>query len=116
MNNKNLNGKKYSDNDAILISGTSFHDLTHLIFEGMPTYPGEPKPEFSAHFKLKRDKVNVTRLTMSSHTGTHVDAPKHFISNGRGVDSISLNKFIGKFGLITIIFIEKQDFFNLARI
>ncbi len=96
MNNKSLNGKKYSDNDSILISGTSFHDLTNLIFEGMPTYPGDPKPEFSAHFNLKRDKVNVTRLTMSSHTGTHVDAPKHFIANGQGVDSVSLNKFIGE--------------------
>jgi arylformamidase len=96
LNNNSLNGKKSSDNDSILISGTSFHDLTHLIFEGMPTYPGEPRPEFSAHFKLKRDRVNVTRLTMSSHTGTHVDAPKHFIANGQGVDSVALNEFIGE--------------------
>lgn len=62
----------------------------------MPIYPGEPKPEFNPHFRLKYDKVNVTRLTMSSHTGTHVDAPKHFISNGQGVDNVSLNKFIGE--------------------
>jgi len=96
LNIENLNGKNYSDNDSILISGTSFHDLTNLIFEGMPTYPGEPKPEFSPHFRLKRDKVNVTRLTMSSHSGTHVDAPKHFIFNGQGIDSVSLNKFIGE--------------------
>jgi arylformamidase len=96
LNKKSLSGKKYSDNDSILVSGTSFHDLTHLIFEGMPTYPGEPKPEFSPHFRLKRDKVNVTKLIMSSHTGTHVDAPKHFISDAQGVDSLSLNKFIGE--------------------
>lgn len=96
LHNKSRNGKMYGENDSILISGTSFHDLTHLIFEDMPIYPGEPKPEFSPHFTLKRDKVNVTRLTLSSHTGTHVDAPKHFISNGQGVDAVSLNKFIGE--------------------
>ena len=62
----------------------------------MPIYPGEPKPEFCRYFTLKRDKANVTRLTMNSHTGTHVDAPKHFFSNGQGVDSVSLNKFIGE--------------------
>jgi arylformamidase len=96
LNGKNMHGKKHTASDSILISSSSYHDLTHLIFEDMPTYPGEPKPEFSPHFRLRRDKVNVTKLTMSSHTGTHVDAPKHFISNGQGVDSISLNDFIGE--------------------
>jgi arylformamidase len=85
-----------NDNNIIRISKTSFYDLTHLIYPNMPTYPGEPQPEFQPFFKLGRDKVNVTRLIMTSHTGTHVDAPKHFISTGDSVNEIPLDKFMGE--------------------
>ena len=85
-----------NDNNIIRISKTSFYDLTQLIYPDMPTYPGEPQPEFQPFFKLGRDKVNVTRLIMSSHTGTHVDAPKHFISTGDSVNKIPLDKFMGE--------------------
>jgi kynurenine formamidase len=84
------------DSNITRISTTSFYDLTHLIYPDMPTYPGEPQPEFQSFFKLGKDKANVTRLTMGSHTGTHVDAPKHFISTGDGVDKIHLDKFMGE--------------------
>jgi arylformamidase len=84
------------DNSIIRISKTSFYDLTQLIYPDMPTYPGEPQPEFQPFFKLGRDKVNLTRLIMGSHTGTHVDAPKHFISTGDSVNKIPLDKFMGE--------------------
>ena len=84
------------DNNIIRISKTSFYDLTQLIYPDMPTYPGEPQPEFQPFFKLGRDKVNLTRLIMGSHTGTHVDAPKHFISTGDSVNKIPLDKFMGE--------------------
>jgi arylformamidase len=76
-----MNENKKNDGNIIAISKASFYDLTHLIHEGMPVYPGEPRPEFNPYFTLGKDKVNVTRLTIGSHTGTHIDAPKHFISN-----------------------------------
>jgi arylformamidase len=84
------------DNNIIRISKTSFYDLTHLIYPDMPIYPGEPQPEFQPFFKLGRDKVNLTRLIMGSHTGTHVDAPIHFISTGDSVNKIPLDKFMGE--------------------
>lgn len=59
----------------------------------MPIYPGEPKPEFQPYFVIGRDKVNVTKLILSSHTGTHVDAPKHFIANANGIDKFPLDIF-----------------------
>jgi arylformamidase len=93
---KNGNNNDDNDNNIIRISKTSFHDLTHLIYPDMPTYPGEPQPEFQPFFKLGRDKVNLTRLLMGSHTGTHVDAPKHFISTGDAVNEIPLDKFMGE--------------------
>jgi arylformamidase len=93
---KNGNNNDNDDNNIIRISKTLFYDLTHLIYPEMQTYPGEPQPEFQPFFKLGRNKVNVTRLIMSSHTGTHVDAPKHFISNGDSVNEIPLDKFMGE--------------------
>jgi arylformamidase len=84
------------DSNIIRISKTSFYDLTHLIYPGMPTYPGEPQPEFQPFFELGKDKVNVTRLIMCSHTGTHVDAPRHFISTGDSINKIPLDTFMGE--------------------
>jgi kynurenine formamidase len=73
------------------ISLSKFYDLTIPISPNMPTHPGEPEPEFQPLFTLGKDKVNVTRLVMSSHTGTHVDAPKHFLPDGVSVDKILIS-------------------------
>lgn len=70
--------------------------MTHLIHKDMSVYPGEPEPEFDPIFMLGTDKVNVTKLTIGSHTGTHVDAPKHFISNGKSIDKVFLDRYIGE--------------------
>ena len=81
--------------NVITISRT-FYDLTHLISKDIPVYPGDPKPEFEPFATIKQDKVNVTRMVIGSHTGTHVDAQKHFISHANGVDKEPLSKFIGE--------------------
>ena len=81
---------------AATISLLKFHDISHLISQDMPVYPGEPAPEFHPIFSIGKDKVNVTRLEMGSHTGTHVDAPKHFISDASAINDIPLQKFIGE--------------------
>lgn len=62
----------------------------------MKIYPGDPKPEFDPYSTMEKDKVNVTRITLGSHTGTHVDAPWHFLPNGNTVDEEPLSKFLGE--------------------
>jgi kynurenine formamidase len=62
----------------------------------MHVYPRDPSPKFEAYSTIKDDKVNVTRVTIGSHTGTHVDAEWHFLPNGKGVDKEPLSKFIGQ--------------------
>ncbi len=62
----------------------------------MPIYPGDPPPAFASYATLEKDGVNVTRLTLGSHTGTHLDAPKHFIQDGIGIDQIPPNKLVGE--------------------
>jgi arylformamidase len=62
----------------------------------MPIFPGDPTPKFESVLNLQRDNVNVSRITLGTHTGTHVDSQKHFITNGVGIEKESLSKFIGE--------------------
>ncbi|KAF8552959.1 putative cyclase [Imleria badia] len=59
---------------------------------GMSTWPGHPS--FSS-YKLQ-DKRNVTALSFGSHTGTHLDAPSHFIANGLAIDELDLKQLFGR--------------------
>ncbi len=71
-------------------------DLTHHLRNGMPIYPGDPSPSFRNYSTLKKDGVNLTKIIMGSHTGTHLDAPRHFIRDGIGIDRIPPEKLIGE--------------------
>ena len=62
----------------------------------MPIYPGDPSPSFEKYSTLQKNGVNLTKLTMGSHTGTHLDAPKHFIPDGIGIDQIPPDRLIGE--------------------
>jgi arylformamidase len=71
-------------------------DLTHELHNGMPIYPGDPAPSFVSYSTLEKDGVNLTKLTLGSHTGTHIDAPRHFIPDGVSVDQIPVSKLVGQ--------------------
>ncbi len=64
----------------------------------MLTYEGDPpvvcKP-FSAVQRGRPDTCSVTELSLSSHSGTHVDAPCHFVLGGAGVDEVPLSDLCG---------------------
>ena len=63
----------------------------------MPTYPGDPGIEFEQWAALEKgDAANVTMLHFGAHTGTHVDAPAHFIAGTPRVESLSLEVLTGQ--------------------
>lgn len=70
-------------------------DLTMPIDERTPIFPGDPRPVFHAVENIKEHGSNVTQFSLSSHFGTHVDAPQHMIPNGRKLGEFPLDKFIG---------------------
>ena len=76
--------KKGNNSGVITISG-AFHDLTHLISQDMPVYPGDPQPEFEASATIEKEEANVTGIVIGSHTGTHVDAQRHLFADGQGL-------------------------------
>jgi arylformamidase len=72
------------------------HDISLPISESLVVWPGDPAIRITQPSHLdKGDVATVTRLDMSAHTGTHVDAPAHFISGGWGVDTLDLNVLVG---------------------
>lgn len=68
----------------------------------MPVYPGDPQPRFEQHSTIESGGVNVTRIVLGSHTGTHVDAQRHFLPDGRGVDAEPLDRFIGDAAIMDV--------------
>ena len=70
-------------------------DISVPIKNAMTVYRGNPKVRIRPAMTLRRDGVNLSELCLGSHTGTHVDAPVHFIQGGVGIDEVSLDRFIG---------------------
>jgi arylformamidase len=70
-------------------------DISVAVHPGMPVYRGNPRIEARRVMTLARDGVNLRRYCLGSHTGTHVDAPVHFVKGGRGVDALEVSRFIG---------------------
>ena len=69
-------------------------DLSHPVENGMQVYPGDPVPSITPASTLDRDGVNVLHLSMGSQTGTHVDAPYHFLADGARLDALDLSMFL----------------------
>ena len=71
-----------------------FIDLTLPVSEKIPTFPGSPQPIFIQWENIKDDGYNLELLFLSSHTGTHLDAPYHFLEKGKKIHEISLKRLI----------------------
>ena len=71
------------------------YDLTLGIYNGALPYPGDPETDISTVTDIENEGFNVSRITMSSHLGTHIDAPRHYNSEAAGVDKILPQKLIG---------------------
>src|SRR6266481_6485350 len=72
------------------------YDVTVPIRAGMPIYEGDPGVNVEAWSALaKGDSANVSFLHFGAHTGTHVDAPSHFIEGARKIDALLLENLIG---------------------
>lgn len=69
-------------------------DLTLTISQDIPSFPGSPKPHFIPWAEIKKEKYNLEMLFLSTHTGTHVDAPYHFIKNGKKIHQIGPERFL----------------------
>ncbi len=71
------------------------YDITQPLLE-CAVFPGDAAPEKTLVKSLDRgDEYNLTDLSLCVHNGTHVDAPLHFLREGKGIGQVALEKFIG---------------------
>ena len=71
------------------------YDISQEVFSSS-VYPGDPAPEKKQLQSMEcGDLYNLTAFSMCAHNGTHVDAPRHFIKNGKAVDEMPLEAFVG---------------------
>src|SRR5258708_97386 len=78
-------------------------DVSVLLAPGVAVYPGNPAFEVTPVKRIaKGDSSNVSRLVMGTHTGTHVDAPRHFFDDKPGVDALALELLIGRARVIDL--------------
>jgi len=77
-------------------------DLTHTIHDDIQVYPGDPRPSISRGLTHEKDYCHVDLLRLGSHTGTHIDAPYHFLKGGQRIDEIPVQRFVGDGVLIDV--------------
>ena len=71
------------------------YDITQELF-GCEVYPGDPSPVMERVMSIPNgDICNLTSFSMCAHNGTHVDAPFHFLKDGKTIDQVSLERFVG---------------------
>ena len=71
------------------------YDISQEVFS-CAVYPGDPQPEKQTVYSTGAgDLYNLTSFAMCAHNGTHVDAPFHFLHNGKTVDQMDLTHFVG---------------------
>lgn len=71
------------------------YDISQEVF-GCAVYPGDPSPERQVMLSISEGKMcNLTAFNMCAHNGTHVDAPFHFMNEGRTIDQVDIDRFVG---------------------
>ena len=70
-------------------------DLSHPVDETTQVYPGDPIVRLTPATTIAADGVNVLHVHLGSHSGTHVDAPYHFVEGGQRIDEMDPKLFVG---------------------
>jgi kynurenine formamidase len=77
-------------------------DLSQTIHNKIQIYPGDPTPSINRFLTHEKDYCHVDLLKLGSHTGTHIDAPYHFLKKGEKINEIPVRRFVGKGVLIDV--------------
>lgn len=72
------------------------YDISQEVFD-CAVFPGDPQPEKQVKMRIDDGEIcNLTAFQMCAHNGTHVDAPFHFLKDGKTIDQVALERFIGR--------------------
>ncbi|MEJ7828147.1 MAG: cyclase family protein [Segetibacter sp.] len=91
-------------------------DITATIHPQMMTWPGQPAVQLSKILSMANgDVCNLTQMSLSVHTGTHVDAPLHFLADGKDITTFPFDKLVGAARIIEIKDRETIKILELER-
>lgn len=94
---------------------TEWYDISVSISAEMPIYPGDMRPELKPFASIDQgDIANMLELRLGSHTGTHVDVPRHFLRDGKTLDQVGLDQFWGRAKVFQLSVKENIDREKLA--
>lgn len=86
-----------------MINARGWIDVSISLRTGLVRWPGDQEVKIERRFSIDRGGTsNLSHMSMSAHTGTHMDAPLHFIKNGMGIDDLPLSAVIGRCRVIGI--------------
>lgn len=91
-------------------------DLTHVISEDMPVYPGTETPKLNTANTYEADGFKETLMIMYSHTGTHMDPPAHLYADGATLDSMPITSFIGKGFVVDCTDLKAGDYITMDKV
>ena len=77
-------------------------DLTHTITPEIPVFPGDSAPVIQPVATLTGDGFRTSCLTISSHAGTHMDAPSHLLRTGSNLDQMPMSQFSGRATVVDV--------------
>jgi arylformamidase len=100
-------------------------DLSQIIYDGMPVYPGDPEVKIKPVFTVEKDEWAVSGIEMVTHDGTHINVPRHIDPKGKALNEYSVNDFISVAKVYSIdeeldskkayIFVDHQITMDIAK-
>ena len=91
-------------------------DLTQMISNDMPVFPGTAPARLEAANTIEKDHFRETMFHITSHTGTHMDAPSHLFEEGTMLDELPAEQFVGKALVIDCRDLKAGDIIGMERI
>ena len=83
-------------------------DISAGVSPDTVVYPGDPEPIFESVSSIDQDGYAVSRVSLGTHTGTHVDAPSHILKEGLSIESIPIESFVGEAIVLDLSFAESE--------
>lgn len=91
-------------------------DLTHIITENMPMYPGTDAPKLHVAYNHQEHGFMETLISLYSHTGTHMDAPAHLYADGLTLDKYPIDQLVGKALVVDCRGLEKGEKISVSML
>ncbi|MCD8349095.1 MAG: cyclase family protein [Planctomycetaceae bacterium] len=85
------------------------YDLSQPLYHNCPGWPGHALTVFNWEFQHANHQFNSERITMSVHTGTHIDAPYHFFADGKTIDQLPVDLFAGPLVVMDLRSVVQRD-------